>query len=372
MTGRYAQVIGVFHPGPVRQRPKRRHRQYKPVPRHPFGVGSSCVLPLPSDALERPKAQLYPEPERIPAHPCLSRREIGHNHPRLVLTYVPDYDHRSATAYAGSVEGRPCPNIRVAWSGYERPRRQASSPIRTEHGVDRLSHVRMQSRRAYLIPQFRTPQSPITHYQHGHVLRHRFGQDSEHIHDRVHPLAGRVGGHDAPGKGNGAASVDRAYHDRGHPIALHRRVYGKHQSVRLPQLQQPPQQRNKARGHIQLHAARVGTVLPIVEPLPEVLADAVEAADERERRRDGVLAAAPGQDGAVHPEDQPFELGLSEVRHVLFDGLLHLIPFGWEAHGESLAPFCWYQKDARNPCAFQVLIPISDFAYPCQPPAGEG
>ena len=190
---------------------------------------------------------------------------------RFVLTSVPDDDHRSTTAYARSAEGRPCPNICMARSGYERPRGQAGSPIRTEHGVDRLPHVRMPSRRAYLIPQFRTPQSPVTHYQHGHVLRHRFGQDSEHVHYRVHPLAGRVGGHDAPGKGNGAASVDCAYHDRGHLIALHRRVYGKQQSVRLPQLQQ----RNEARVHVQLHSARVGAVLSVVEPLSEVLADAV-------------------------------------------------------------------------------------------------
>ena len=371
MTGRYAQVIGVFHSGPVRQRPKRRHRQHKPVSRHPFGVGSSCVLPLPSDALERPKAQLYPEPKPIPAHSCFSRREIGHNHPRLFLASVPDDDHRSSTAFARGCEGCPCPNICVAWSGYERPRGQAGSPIRAEHGVDRLPHVRMPSHRAYLIPQFRAPQSPVTHYQHGHVLRHRFGQDAKHVHYRFHPLAGRVGGHDAPGKGNGAASVDCAYHDRGRLIALHCRVYGKHQPVRLPQLEQPLQQRDEARVHIQLYAARVGAVLAVVEPLSEVLPDAVEAADERKHRGDGVLATAPSQYGAVHPENQSFKLGLSEVRHVVFDGLMHLIPFGWEAHGKSLAPFCWYQKDARKPCAFQGLILISDFAYPCQPVKGE-
>ena len=79
--GLYAQVVGVFYPGPIRQRPKRRHRQCKPVPRHTFGVGPPSVLPLPSKSLERSEAQLYPEPKHVPAHSRFVRLQIGHHHP---------------------------------------------------------------------------------------------------------------------------------------------------------------------------------------------------------------------------------------------------------------------------------------------------
>ena len=356
-TRGYAPVKGIFDSGPVCQHPQCCYRQYQPVPRDPCGVSPSSLLPLPPDALERSEAQLYPEPKSIPTHSRFIRREVGHHHPRLVLVVVPDHDHCSTTPFARGPESCPRPSICVPWSRYKIPRWQASSSVRAEDCVDRLSRVGMPSRRAYLLPQSRAPQTPVTHDQHRHVLRDRFRQQRQQTHCRGYPLAGSVGRQDVPGNGNSAAAIDGTYDDGVYLVALHCRVYSQHQLVRLPPCKQPSKQRNKAQSHIQLHMAGAGTVAPIVQPLPEVLAQAVPVTHDQKSRHDGVLATTPGQYGAVDPQDQSFYLGPLKVRHVMFNGLLHLVAFSWKAHGESLASFlCGTKKTARKPCAFQVLI----------------
>ena len=55
-----------------------------------------------------------------------------------------------------------------------------------------------------------------------------------------------------------------------------------------------------------------------------------------------------------------------------FNRLLHLVAFPWKAHGETSGiRFLHCHQDARIPCAFQVLRPVSPHTYPCQgfPPA---
>ena len=362
-TRGYAPVKGIFDSGPVCQHPQCCYRQYQPVPRDPCGVSPSSLLPLPPDALERSEAQLYPEPKSIPTHSRFIRREVGHHHPRLVLVVVPDHDHCSTTPFARGPESCPRPSICVPWSRYKIPRWQASSSVRAEDCVDRLSRVGMPSRRAYLLPQSRAPQTPVTHDQHRHVLRDRFRQQRQQTHCRGYPLAGSVGRQDVPGNGNSAAAIDGTYDDGVYLVALHCRVYSQHQLVRLPPCKQPSKQRNKAQSHIQLHMAGAGTVAPIVQPLPEVLAQAVPVTHDQKSRHDGVLATTPGQYGAVDPRDQSFYLGPLKVRHVMFNGLLHLVAFSWKAHGESLASFSvWYQKDCqkamRFPSSYTISIPL--------------
>ena len=85
----------------------------------------------------------------------LGGASVTHN-PRLGLVFVPDYDHCSTTPFARSSESCPRPNIGIPRPRYERPRLQASSSVRAEHGVDRLSRVGVPSHRAYLLPQSRT------------------------------------------------------------------------------------------------------------------------------------------------------------------------------------------------------------------------
>ena len=52
--------------------------------------------------------------------------------------------------------------------------------------------------------------------------------------------------------------------------------------------------------------------------------------------------------------------------------LLHLVAFPWKVHGMEGAwetsgiRFCSSNQDARIPCVFQVLRPISVHTYPCQ------
>jgi hypothetical protein len=59
-------------------RADRRHRQHQPVPRHPLRVGAprALPLPLPADPFQRPKAQLNPHPQSIPALLHLPRRQV--------------------------------------------------------------------------------------------------------------------------------------------------------------------------------------------------------------------------------------------------------------------------------------------------------
>ena len=88
-TGGYPQIIGIFNSGPICERPQCCYRQHKPVPRDPCGVCPSSLLPLPPDTLQRPEAQLYPEPKPIPAHSRFIRREIGLVVPPMVCHNAP-------------------------------------------------------------------------------------------------------------------------------------------------------------------------------------------------------------------------------------------------------------------------------------------
>ena len=54
VAGSNPPVIGVFHPGPIGQGQQRRHRQHQPMPRNPRRVGSTGLIPFPSQALEGP------------------------------------------------------------------------------------------------------------------------------------------------------------------------------------------------------------------------------------------------------------------------------------------------------------------------------
>ena len=53
-AGGQPPVISVFHPGPVGQGQQRRHRQHEPMPRNPRRVSPAGLLPLPTQALDRP------------------------------------------------------------------------------------------------------------------------------------------------------------------------------------------------------------------------------------------------------------------------------------------------------------------------------
>ena len=343
-TGDSAQIIGVFNSGPICQHQKCCHRQHQPMTTDSLRIGPSSLLPLPPNTLERLEAQLYPEAKCIPAHTSFSNSQVGHHDQWLVLVSVPYHDHRSTTTFARVPERCPVPHICMTRTRHESPRWQPSPPIRTEHGVDRLSCVGMPTHRAYLLPQSRTPQTTVTHHQHGPVLRHRQREQLQQVDHRRYPLSGPVGGQDVPCNRNGATAIDHTYDYGVYLVSLHRRVYCQHQPVRLPQRQHPPQQRNKARPHIKLHSTGLGTVSTIVEPLSEVLAHAVVTTHNHKGDGDSVLAATPGQYSPIHPQDQSRYLRGSEVWHVLFNGLLHLIAFRWKAHGESLATFLFSTK----------------------------
>ena len=324
----YPLIIGIFDSAAICQNQHGRHTQDQPMSANPFRVGSSALVPLPANTLYRSEAHLYPEAKRVPAHPSFGGCKVGHHHPRLFVVSVPSHDHRSATAYARSAECRAETNICAPLTRCEIPRLKASPPVRTEHGVHRLSDVRMPTHRTYLFPQSRTSHTPVAHHQHSLVLGHRRRQQSQQLHYRRYPLARSVGWQNVPCYGNGATAIYHAYDYGVYLSASHRRVYRQHQLLRSPPCEYPSEQRNKAQPHFQLRSTRTGSILPIVQPLSEILTHRVETGHERERADNRVLAATARGYGSVHPQGQSGYLRPPKVRHMVLYGLSHLvIPF---------------------------------------------
>ena len=131
-------VIGVFHPGAIGQGQQRRHRQHQLMPRNPRRVGSTGLVPLPSQALDRLEPQLDPEAQRVPTHPNFFRGKVGQDDPRLLLFNVPDRQ-QGATAFGGSgAEGGSPANPSGIGTGNEGARRQPpgsvpSSSVKARH-----------------------------------------------------------------------------------------------------------------------------------------------------------------------------------------------------------------------------------------------
>ncbi len=108
--------------------------------------------------------------------------------------------------------------------------------------------------------------------------------------------------------------------------------------------------------------------------LPEILAPAVPAAPGREGGRRGVLAGAPGQDSAAHPQNQAGQLWLTEVRPMRANRLLQLIGFLGKAQGRPPAfgfvttkmPDSPAPSQATSKPNFSRYIPLSAL------PPGEG
>ena len=372
-TGSYAQLTSVFNPRTICKDPQRCHRQHQPMTTDPLRFRPAGLVPLPPNALDCFEAHLYPEAKSIPARSGFIGLQVRHHDTWLVPADLPDHDHRSTTAFGPCSERSSVPYVCMSRPWYQRSRRQTGACIGTEYGVDRLSRIWMPSQRAYLLPQPRTPQAAVVHHQHRHGLRDRRRQQLQQTHNRGYPSSGPVGVQNVPGNRDGAAAVDHAYDDGVYSVAMHRRVYSQDQPVRLPPCKQPSQQRDKARSDVQLHSAGAGAVTTVIEPLPEVLAQTDVAAHSCEGGRNGVLAGTLGQDGPVHPEHQSHYLRLSEVRHVMLNGLLHLVAFIWKAHGDSPATFLLVPKRCqtamRFPTSFVLLL---YFTYPYQPIKGEG
>ena len=130
----------------------------------------------------------------------------------------------------------------------------------------------------------------------------------------------------------------------------------------------------KAGADVYLILGRRGAVGAVVEPLAETLPNGGESAYEGQGGDDGVLASAFGGYGSERPQGKSLGLRLRELRHGLSQGLMNLVTFGWEAHGEPLAALRFFaaHKDAGKPRAFQVPQPVSGQTYPCKPFTGEG
>ena len=371
-TGRFAHADSVLDSATIGQRPQCRYRQHQPMTTDSFRVFPSGLIPPEAYRFQRSEAHLYPEPKSIPAHPCLSRRKVGHHYRRLTLFCVPDHYHRPATPFGWVSERGSAANVGVSGTGRQHASRKTSSSVRTKHRVDGLANIRMPSQRDYLIPQTPTPQPPIAHHHNHHLLRNRLRNCPQHIRYRTYPPAGSIGRQNVPGNRNRATTIDHAYHQRVYPVSLHRRVYGQRQSVRLPKGHNPSHQRCETPTHIQLCQAGIGTVCSIIKPLSEVLTHGVEAGHERQSHSNRALTSTACQYSAAHPQGQSLRLGLSEVGHVVLYGLVHLITFGWEAHGDLWQPFCLITKRCHTTMRFPSSHTFFTLCLPLSAPSGRG
>ena len=212
------------------------------------------------------------------------------------------------------------------------------------------------------------------HRDYPHAVGNGDRQQIQHLDHRFYPLALFVGGHDDPRHRDGASPIDHAHDDGAEPVGEHCRVYGEREVFGRPQRQDPSHERGETGADIYLIRRRRGAVGAVAEPLAEPLPNGGESAREVQGGDDGVLASAFGGYGSEGPEGESFGLRLAEVRHGLSDGLMNLITFGWEAHGEPPAAlrFLLFTKMPEKPCAFQVPKPVSGQTYPCKPFMGEG
>jgi hypothetical protein len=282
------------------------------------------------------------------------------------LVSVPYYYHRSTTTYARDSEGSSVSDICITGPWRKIPSPQTGSPVRTEHGVDGLSDIRMPSHRTYLFPQSRASQTTVAHHHHSLVFGHSRRQQFQQLHHRRYPLSRSVGWQNVPCDRNGATAIHHAYDYRVYLVASHRRVYRQHHLLRTPPCEYPSEQRNKAQPYLQLGSTWTGSVLPVVQPLPQILMHRVESGHERQSTHDHVLTATAPDYGSVHPQSPSVYLRPSEVRHMTLYGLSHLVTFRWEAHGGLWQPFCLISKRChialRFPgsyTCFVIYLPLS-------------
>ena len=369
--GRFAQVDSVLDSAAIGQRPQCRHRQYQPMATDSLRVFPSGLIPSEAHRFQRSEAHLYPEPKSIPAHPCLGRRKVGHHYPWLALLYVPDHYQRRSTLFVQVSECGSAANVGVSGPRRQHASRKTGSSVRTKHRVDGLANVRMPSQRDYLIPQTTTPQPSVAHHHHSHLIRNRLRNYPQHICYRTHPPAGSVGWQNVPANRNRTTAIDHAYHQRVYPVSFHRRVYGQRQSIRLPKVHDPSHQRRETPAHIQLCQAGIGTVRSVIKPLSEILTHRVEASHERQGYHNRTLTSAARQYCAVHPQRQSLRLGLSEVGHMMLYALVHLVTFGWEAHGGLWQPFCLIPKRCHTVMRFPSSHTFFTLCLPLSAPSRE-
>ena len=211
-------------------------------------------------------------------------------------------------------EGSAEPDPGRVGKGDEGPGRQASAAVSTEGDVLTVAHTGMPALGAYLPRQLGAGYAPVAEHDDGHVPGNRRGQFLEQFHGGVHPGALLGGLVDTPGHGNGAAPVDHADDDGSDLVPFQRGVDGQGQAAGDPPREDPFQQGREAESNVQFGLAGTGPVAAVVEPLPEVLAQAVPVALGGEGRGHGVLAGAASKNCAADPQDQAGQLWPGEVR----------------------------------------------------------
>ena len=110
------------------------------------------LLPLPTQALDRPEPQLGPEAECVPTHPDFVRRKVGQDGPRLLLLGVPDRQQGATAFCGGCAESGPAPGPRGIRTGNEGARGQPPTALGAESAVFRIPHVGMPALSQDLFP----------------------------------------------------------------------------------------------------------------------------------------------------------------------------------------------------------------------------
>ena len=145
-------------------------------------------------------------------------------HPGFFLLGVPDHQESAATFGLGSAEGGAAANPGGIGTAQEALGGQPASTFGAESDVLPVAHTGMPALGAYLLPQFGTGYAPVAEHDDGHIPGNRWGQFLEQFHRGVHPGAFLGGLVDAPGHGDGAATVDDADDDGGDLVPFQRPI----------------------------------------------------------------------------------------------------------------------------------------------------
>ena len=188
------------------------------------------------------EAQFDPEAQGVPAGSGVLRRQVGEDDPGFFLLGVPDHQESAAAFGLGSAEGGAAANPGGIGTAQEALGGQPASTIGAESDVLPVAHTGMPAPRsgrgqalgAYLLPQFGTGYAPVAEHDDGHIPGNRWGQFLEQFHRGVHPGAFLGGLVDAPGHGDGAATVDDADDDGGDLVPFQRGIYGQGQAAGEP------------------------------------------------------------------------------------------------------------------------------------------
>jgi hypothetical protein len=223
---RQSQVGGIFGSGTIGQYPEGGNRQHQPVAGYPLWIGTPGMLPLPAHSLESAEPQFNPDPQPIPTHSHIPRRQVGQYQPGFLLVRAPDYQQGTTTAYFWLSESCTLTHPGIAGSRNQTGCRLPTASQGLKGSVAFDSHQGVPTQGCNPPPEAGTPQTSIGQYQHRHGLGNCWPQQLQQVHNRQYPRAFFIGRQDVPSHRNGVTPVEHTNHQSAYPVPVQSGVNG--------------------------------------------------------------------------------------------------------------------------------------------------